>query len=416
MLRIIYSIVIILTTALTFILGGDIGIADWQKYTPPAGVVLLVIVLWIITSASSSDRKNPTLNPPSQSLKEPPEDVGILEIKPISSTPPTVDLTKDLFTYKDEPTTIDTPTSIQLSLLTESELQDPLSTNSFVKYDPLNKNILIPILQGFRIALNAHAVGIIQDMGNYEYKVLGTVGQDWIRSRGDVFVLKYDLLDESQLTEICLVGSDGLQSNHLTYSRKPASITAIGITAIGNTGNYLLVDTIDEGGLTHPRAKELLEIFGHTYQLLLYKDDPDRPRHEIILEEMNTAREKNKELAFALVVPQRAELLIKTYGDFIDEIEGGLEDCLTRATKEGRVIKFGEIIFGVFTNGNKKSLELWHQDLQNEIKSHGGLLTGGVFIGIAIMKKEHSTSDDLRNEARHALMEAYQGTTETVII
>ncbi len=417
MLRILFSILIISATALTFILGGDFGITDWKRYAPSAGFILIIIILWIITELSNSDRKKSNSKPQSVYKTQSLEELGIIKINPVSSSTSIDDVDEDSDKHKTETPKSDAPVSVQLSLLQESDLKESLSTSTFERYhDPLNKNFLIPILQGFRTALNAHAVGIIRELGNYEYKVIGTVGQDWIRSHGDVFVLKYDLLGDSQSTAIHLVEPNGLQSNHLTYSRTPASITALGISAIGKTGNYLLVDTTDEGGLSHPRAEELLEIFGNTYKLLLYKEDPNRPRHEIISEEMNTAREKKCDLALALVVPQRADLLIKTYGDFLDEIEADLEGCLTRATNEGRVIKFGEILYGVFTDGNKKSLEVWHKDLQNEIKSHGGLLTGGVFIGIVIMKKEHTTADELRNDAKRALVEAYKGTNETVII
>ena len=412
MLRISFSIMAVAASAITLIFLDETKFLDeWWMYSPMVGLILIALILWVSTSSyeANAKRKKSRINVPNPPQKETLADFGILEIRQKEETPPAT---------KQSPQNqkVDTSEGVQLSLLPEfppSESVPSSSANRTV--NPLDKRILVPVLQGFKSALDVHAVGIIRPVSDdYEYKILGTVGLDWIRSRGESFVLKYDLLQEGETTAIHSIGTQGLQSNHLTYSRKPASITSLGVTAIGQTGNLLIADTIAENGLSHPRAKELLNTFGEIFSLLLYKEDPNRPRHEIIAEEMALARSENKKLALALVLPQKQENLIKTYGDVLEEIEKPLFDCLVNASPKSRVIKFGELLYGVFIDGEKEELEIWHREIQSKIEAHGGLLTGGVFVGIAIMSDRHQTANDLRNDAKAALLEAYKGPAATV--
>lgn len=420
MLRITFTILAIVASTITLSTADSIGVNEWWKYIPMAGLVLVSLILWIallsskrIRKKKSSDSENPALNE-EESLA----DLGILDIRPVDSdNSPAVPekLSSDQEPQNAAP---DTREVVQLSLLTETPQPNPGDTHSpYVPGNPLEKHIIVPILQGFRAVLDAHAVGIIRPISNdYEYEICGTAGFDWMRSRGDSFVLKYDLLKESETAAIHLVGSQGLQSNHLTYSRKPASITYIGVASIGETDRLLLVDTVTEQGLSHPRAKELLENLGQTLALLLYREDPNRPRHEIVYEEMMIARAEDKDLVFALVVPQRSETLAKMYGDFLDDIEHKFSDCLLRVDPNSRVIKFGELLYGVFKNCQKDAISDWHQNVQSEIENQGGLLTGGAFIGAVAMTNKHRTADHLREDAKRALIKAYEGPVETVII
>jgi len=420
MLRIFFSIMALVAAAITLLALGPLELIDWWKFIPAGGLVLISLTLWIATYASHFKRKKPQpvsqVGIPKQSL----EDLGILEIRPRSSAD-SDDSSLDESIHGQSHSAPPTPMeSVQLSFLADQE-SDSSATDPHVAQlnaiDPLDKKVFIPVLQGFRAAMNAHAVGIIRSMEDYQFKILANIGQDWIRSRGEIFVIKYDhLLKDSEKAAIHIVGSNDFQSNHLTYSRKPASITAIAISAIGKTGNYLLFDTFAKEGFSHPRVIELLTTFGEAYSLLLYRDDPYRPRHEIIAEEMLSARMQKRELAFALVAPQKAEELSKTYKDFIGEIEQRLSECLDTVTNNGRVVQFGELLFGVFTDGRREYLEGWHKTLQSEISSHGGLLSGGVFIGIVVMTQSHPTSRELREEARRALLEAYSGPVSTVIV
>ena len=421
MLRITFTILAIVASTITLSIN-SIGSNEWWQYTPMATLILISLILWIAVPTSKRNRKPKNSDSELQALNEEESlaDLGILDIRPVDSDKSSTDLEESSSSQKTQDATTDTdvPRVVQLSLLTETpqpNLRDaPLP---YVPNNPLDKHILTPVLQGFRAVLDAHSVGVVRPISDdYEYEVCGTAGFDWIRARGESFVLKYDLLEESETAAIHSVGSKGLQSNHLTYSRKPASVTYIGITSIGQTDKLLLLDTINKNGLSHPRAKELLKNFGQTLALLLYRENPNRPRHEIIYEEMMTARTENKDLVFALVVPQRSETLVKMYGDFLDDIEKTFSDCLLRADPKSRVIKFGELLYGVFQNCQKDTLEVWNHTVQSEIANQGGLLTGGAFIGAVVMTNEHQTADHLRDDAKRALIKAYEGPAETVII
>lgn len=419
MLRITFTILAIVAATITLSVN-SIGTNEWWKYIPMAGLILISLILWIAIPSSKRNRKPKTSDSEVQALNEEESlaDLGILDIRPIDLNKSSADLEELSSDQKTQDAVADTPGVVQLSLLTETLQSDSGDIPTpYVPTNPLDKHILVPILQGFRAVLDAHAVGIIRPISDdYEYEVCGTAGFDWIRSRGESFVLKYDLLEESETAAIHPVGSQGLQSNHLTYSRKPASITYIGVASIGETNKLLLVDTITKNGLSHPRAEELLETLGQTLALLLYREDPNRPRHEIIYEEMMTARAEDKNLVFALVVPQRSETLTKMYRDFLEDIEKTFSDCLLRVDPKSRVIKFGELLYGVFKNCHKDALADWHHKIQSEIANQGGLLTGGAFIGAVAMTNEHQTADHLRDDAKRALIKAYEGPAETVII
>ncbi|MCY3487890.1 MAG: hypothetical protein OXH34_05560, partial [Bacteroidetes bacterium] len=89
---------------------------------------------------------------------------------------------------------------------------------------------------------------------------------------------------------------------------------------------------------------------------------------------------------------------------------------LARVEPNSRVIKFGELLYGVFKKRKKGALADWHHKVQSEIANQGGLLTGGAFIGAVAMTNEHQTADHLRDDAKRALIKAYEGPAETVII
>lgn len=416
MLRINFSILALAASAITLIIG-PFGYAEWWKYVPMAGLILIALLLW--TSNSFSNRRKK----PDSLLTDPPKeeslaDLGILEIRPKDP-----EESKNLHEDSEQTPSSDKPSGelpggIQLNFFPESSPSNAEPILNTSKYDhPFDRQFLVPVLNGFRSALHAHAIGIITPGSNdYEYKILGTAGNGWGCSRGESFVLKCDLFEDSETTALHTLGADELKSNHLTYSLKPANITRLGVTKIGETNKLLLVDSIDQIGLFHPRTKELLITFGNAFRLLLYKEDPNRPRHEIVYEEMLRAKSEKTELAFALVVPQRAESMINAYGDFLEEIEKPLSDCLVRADPKSRVVKFGDLLFGIFIDGKFDQIEIWHDAVQHEIETQGGLLMGGIYIGIAIMTKDHHTAQDLHDDAKIALIEAYKDLERHTVI
>ena len=411
MLRILFSILAIVAAAITFVAPPTFD-PEWAIYVPMAGLAFIALLLWIFGSSARSEntKKTKETEPEILSEKESLERDGIISIRQAPKRETNTDQSSNEETSVPEENLENE--SVQLSIIPEVSQPDAESMHSPARYkDPIDRHILVPILQGFCTALNAHAVGVIQSTpkNNYDYRVLGTVGLDWAKSRGESFVLNYNLFQDSETTAIHKVGAKGLQSNHLTYSRKPASITALGITAIGETGNFLIVDTIGEDGLSHPRAKQLLETFGKAFSLLLYREDPNRPRYEIISEEMAEARLENRELSLALVAPWEGQKLMDSWPHRLDKVEENLRDCLMQVDPKSRVVKFGDLLYGVFTEKNRRSLDIWCKEVREKATSRGGFLSqGGVIIGIATMTDEHKTSDDLKNDAWNALNKAFK--------
>ncbi len=398
MLRVTFIILTIASIAVTLL----IEVSQWWRYIPMAGLILITIILLIYIPASEranrKRKKDSSEKPPERpSLQED----GIVDIRPITTKdaeiPPETDATPDLF--------VNTP-----------RVETPTPQTHKKERNPLKKHILVPVLRGMQAALEAHAVGLVQRTEEYNYRVWGTVGLDWKCLRGESFTLRHNLLQESESVAIHTVGENGVPTSRLQYSRTPANITNLGIATVGQTSYLLLADTADESGLSHPRAKELLEIFGNTLSLMLYKEDPNRPRREIIAEEMARARQQGTQLALAITVPQKADILTKSYGDVLSKTEKLFSECLQHAAPDSRVIKFGEITYGIFIDGQKEQLETWHKDIQSAIKNQGGLLTGDIYVGIARMTKKHKNPDDLRDEATRALVKAHEGPARTVIV
>ncbi len=402
MLRVTFIILAIVASAVTLL----IGTTDWWVYIPMTSLIIIAIILLIYVPMSErAERKNEK-----NSSKEPPEppslkEDGIIDIRPIAKKnefPPDVDpaeteVAPDMF-------------------LSTPKIETPAVQPQKKARNPFEKHILIPVLRGMQAALDAHAVGLIQRTEEYNYKVWGTVGLDWSCLRGESFILRHNLLQEPETAAIHTVGENGVPTTQLKYSRTPANITSLGIAAVGQTSYLLLADTAKESGLSHPRAKELLEAFGKTLSLMFYKEDPNRPRREIITEEMARARQQGTELALAITVPQKAEILTRSYGDVLSKTEQLFSECLQNAAPDSRVVKFGEITYGVFIDGPKDKLEVWHKNIQSAIKNQGGLLTGGIYVGIARMTDKHKSPDDLRDEATRALIRAHEGPAQTVVI
>lgn len=402
MVRVIFVILAIAASAVTLF----IEATEWWVYIPMVSVIIIATFLLIYVPMSEraerrAEQNSSQRSPESPSLKED----GIIDIRPITKKN---DLSPDV-----DPAEIDAAPDL---FINTPKVETPAVQPQKKPQNPLEKHILIPVLRGMQAALDAHAVGLIQRTEEYNYKVWGTVGLDWNCLRGESFILRHKLLQESETAAIHTVGENGVPTTQLKYSRTPANITSLGIASAGQTPYILLADTAKESGLSHPRAKELLEAFGKTLSLMLYRDDPHRPRREIITEEMARARRQGTQLALAITVPQKAEILTKSYGDVLSKTEQLFSECLQNAAPYSRVVKFGEITYGIFIDGRKERLETWHKDIQSAIQNQGGLLTGGIYVGMARMTEKHKSPDDLRDEATRALIRAHEGPAQTVII
>ena len=110
----------------------------------------------------------------------------------------------------------------------------------------------------------------------------------------------------------------------------------VAVTTVGATSIVLLIDAIDNYVLLHPRTEDLIELFAQTLNLLFYREDPLRPRHEIIAEEIARARARGQELAFVLVLLNKAESVSKLGPALIKQVEDNMRQSLEHSPKSHR--------------------------------------------------------------------------------
>ena len=385
-----------------------------ELYIAAGTLVVAVLLSWIIslirTRASAKKTQVALADDSSEDL----ETLGILSIKekkpsvlrpstqPAATESPSEAVTK----------TADTEAK---SLVTEPDAPSvPANRTTFGALpDVYDTNVLLPILEGFHAALGAHAVCVLRENED-RYEVLGTAGQNFAKRAGESFNAPVPLLPASHSFAVRIV-IDDIPSRSLGYSYTPGSVLRVAVARIGKTPLVLLADTTLELGLTHPRTRELLEQCANMLRVLFYQEDPDRPRHEIIAEEMALARAKNQGLALAIVVLRNNEPVAELGAGVIAEAELQLKERLEGILPESRVIRFGELAFGVFINGQRSTVEAWYYKVQASMSNNNGLLSGGVIVGIALLSDQHREADDLREAAKDALLSAYEQRVGAVI-
>ncbi len=280
---------------------------------------------------------------------------------------------------------------------------------------PPNEAVLGPLLEAVRAALDAHTTCLLQQSADTsECHVVAIAGEDRARQAGESFVSKQPLVSPSDTAQsITLRSVDGtdLESRGLGYSRTPGSVQQIAVAPVGGPELYLVADTTKEFGLSDPRASTLLAEFARMIRLLLGNYDPvkskPRPRRDIIQEEIDDAREHSTKMALAIVYLNRGEEVLAAGEAAVQEAEMRQRALLEQTQIPSRVVRFGPCMFGVFIYGGISEIEAWDEEVQDMLHTVGGLLEGGVSIGIAIFGSRHETPDDLRNDAKKALGEAY---------
>ena len=380
---------------------------QWLYFLPAAGVVFITIVLWIAHSRSRkpSHAESPGIvHGPEKSPGD--GDDGIISIRPVIPE------------MSEDSTHATTPEAEEEHRADESARPASENETRFSSLpDPKDSRVLNVILEGFRASVGAHAVGALRQLSDdgQEFRVLGTAGLDWSMSRGDRFKCPVPLLSKSQNLVVRSVNATDLPARHLDYSFNAGVIKRVAVCRIGATSVVLLIDTVEEFGLMHPRTEDLIALFAQTLNLLFYREDPLRPRHEIIAEEIARARARGQELALALVLLNKAESVSKLGDGLIRQVERSMKSCLKRSSRSHRVEKFGELMYGVFTDGRRPSLEAWHQEVRAAVAEDSVNLEGGVTIGIAVLGEKHTDAIALREDARKALVEGYKRGGRTVI-
>lgn len=144
-------------------------------------------------------------------------------------------------------------------------------------------------------------------------------------------------------------------------------------------------------------------------------DGKPRPRGEIIAEEMEAADRVGSQLALVLVHLNRAEAIARAGHEAVVSAEETLRSRLKEASPEQRVVRFGELTYGVFYHGGLHEVEPWAVNLQQQMDAATGELEGGASIGVAFRRHRHETPASLRADATEALREAYETGTCTIV-
>lgn len=298
--------------------------------------------------------------------------------------------------------------------------------------DPHDEAVLGPYLQALRAALNAHTVCLLkQEDIALDYRVVALVNEGGPAPSGHTFSATTPLLTarmaEHGVTTVRPVNAEDLLQSSLGYSDAPEAVRQVALAPVPIQTSpdtyFLLADTPRTDLLNHPRARTLLTQFARLLATLLDSatavpvstESPLRPRREIIAEEMEQARARNQVLALAIVYLNQAEDIALAGEAAVAEAEDLLRLRLGHAARTGRVVRFGELTYGVFYDGHLLEVEAWGTQIQEALSEETGLLEGGVSIGIALLQDRHETPDAFRADATEALREAYETGTCTIL-
>ncbi len=301
---------------------------------------------------------------------------------------------------------------------------------------PYDAAVLHPYLQALRAALGAHTAALLkQDDVAFDYHVVALIDEHGTPHSGHRFAAQPPLLTASmarQSVTVREVDPDDLPPSSLGYSNTPEAVRQVALAPIPRSVDpdvyYLLADTLAYNLLDQPRARLLMVQFARLLGTLLDvptpalapadappTEKPLRPRREIIAEEMEQARAHNQSLALAIIYLNRAEAIANTGEEAVAEAEQLLEGRLHQVALNGRVVRFGELTYGVFYDGPLLEVEAWGGQIQQTLAHETSILKGGVSIGIALLQDRHQTPDAFRADATEALREAYETGTCTIL-
>ncbi|MEM6646317.1 MAG: hypothetical protein AAF730_08685 [Bacteroidota bacterium] len=290
-------------------------------------------------------------------------------------------------------------------------------------------------LQALHAAIGAHTVCLLrQDDFMYDYVVEAIAGPEGqIRSAGQQFSVEGPLLTPRRMrtpvTIMNVAGEHGLTAERLGYyTATPSAVHQVAVAPVEQPDElkaYLLVaDVTGEETLDVLRKTALLKQFAQLFRLYLDDSgaqrkvnitDVARPRREIIAEEMHTARFEGHPLALALVYLNGAEDLARFGEDVVERAEREMASVLSAVTDQGRVDRFGVLTYGVLYRGDVADVEAWSERVEEAFAIEDSYLSGGVTVGAAVLCEEHDGPEDLRDDAKYAMKEAYERGAFTIL-
>lgn len=298
-------------------------------------------------------------------------------------------------------------------------------------HDPL----LTPYVEALRVALDAHtACFLVQSDVALQYDIRAIASAEEAVQRRGTFETKNPLLTPQMMEEpitIRPLDRPDVVSSYLGYYHDAPPIDHVALAPVSVSGqpavHFLLADSTGDVELGTKRAGALLKRFADTLSLVLEKraaeasaadaeaseatagedEDSPRPRTEIIAEEMEAADAANDPLSLLLVHLNRAEALAREGEGTVQDAEARFAQRLDELAASSRVVRFGELTYGVFYRGDANAVEPFAADLQETMRTETGVLEGGVSIGVAVRDARHDP-ESLRADATEALSESYK--------
>lgn len=299
-----------------------------------------------------------------------------------------------------------------------------------------------PYVQALQAATESHtACLLVQEDVMLTYRIEAAASRSALVRTTGAFETDDALLTAS-MTQVAVtiqpVGQTGVEPTRLGYYDAPVpdleQVALAPVPTPSAASTYFLVLDATDTHLDHPRTKKLIAHFADLLGLLIESGTSPRapagastgseaeeqataprPRREIIAEEIEEAQRTSSPLALALVHLNRAEELAQESETVIADTESALRTRLEQSAPRSRVERFGELTYGVFYNGDVADVEPWAERLQDELERAGDMLTGGVSIGVAMLRAEAQSPDQLREDATEALRMAYETGTCTIV-
>ena len=396
------------------------------------GLVVLGLAAWERYQSDQSAPSSP--KPPEEPSLS---DLGITDIRPKSSAEkasnadeeiasPATDEPADASVSEPGPTTAEARSSRideeEHPTRTSKRKADDTELYSFVSEKPLNypvDHLLEDYLRSLRASIRAHSVCVLGlDVYADSCSVEAAVSKSPHIDRENRISLEEHFLKNVSPEEpvtILIAEGEAPTIDELGYYDGPVEVDQVAVAPLEVSDDmvgYLLADRTPREAPIQTVYYTLLANFARLLGTILYAKMEDRPRREIISEEIERSRENNRSLALALIHPNNADEVLRKGPESVAQTEYRLRQTLEETTPDGRVERFGELIYGVFYYDVDGSIDSWAQRVQSAFLEN----REAVNIGIALYSDRHETPDDLRSDAAEALRVAYEaGQNECII-
>lgn len=397
-----------------------LGMAAWEQYqqnqstpsspTPPGEPSLSELgITEIRPKASSTGRADSPSEEKPADQAEP-----VADDRPLETTPAETASTA-------EPSTPSTPDPDR-PIRTRNRKSDGEELYSFVAEKPLDypvDDLLEDYLRSLHSSIRAHTVGVFGlNVYAESCSVEAAVSKSQHVDQDNRISLENHFLKNVSPEEpvtILIAEGDAPTIEELGYYNGPVDVDQVAVAPLEVSDDmigYLVADRTPREAPIQTVYYTLLADFARLLGTILYAKMEDRPRREIISEEIDRSRENNRSLALALIHPNNADAVLREGPEAVAQTEYLLRQTLEETTPNGRVERFGELIYGVFYYDTDGSIDTWAQQVQTAFIEH----QEAVNIGIALYSDRHETPDDLRSDAAEALHVAYEaGQNECII-